>query len=124
MPETAEFYVARVIELEETLRRIRGLEAIKDDVSAILKDGLQTQGIDEDTIKAYGLSTTHRIGGVDDSICGLLKQKEFRDAVVVKETADQKQVKELVASGQLTDEEVEPYKKPDSIFFSLPRGKS
>lgn len=111
-----------VVTLEDTLRQIKALENLKDGLSETLKKAVKEGEIDEDTIKSYGVQPGKRSGGYDNSIVSLLKARGFRDAVVIEEKADGKQVKELVDTGELTEADVEPYKKPDSTWFGLPRG--
>lgn len=120
---TVEEYAAVAESLAAIKQQITELEATEESLSNALKDGLRHQVIDKDTVKAFGLNTTIRYGGLDDAAIPLLKARGFRDVIVTKEVIDQKGAKELVASGQLTEEEVAPYRKPDSMFFSLPRAK-
>lgn len=110
-----------VTTLETTLREIKQLEVLKDGLSETLKKAIRDGEVDEDTIKSYGVQPGKRSGGLDDSICVLLKEKGLRDAVVTKEIADGKQVREYLSDGRLTKDEVEPYQKPDSTWFGLPR---
>jgi len=109
--------------LADTKRQIKQLELLEESLELALKDGLREGVIDEETIKGLGLNPTRRSGGFDEGMLALLKLRGLRDAIVTQEKVDQKRAKELLASGVLTEAEVEPYKKPDSLYFTLPREK-
>lgn len=118
-----EAYTEAVIRLEAVKRQLKELEAEEKELSDSIRVGRFMGIITDDVIKTFGLVPATRTGGYDEGIIVLLKEKGFRDAIILKEVIDQKEVRGLVESQQLTEAEVEPYKKGDSVYFSLPKGK-
>lgn len=116
-------YVDAVVELQDIKLQKKEIEEKEEFLTASIKSGIAAGLIDEDQIRLLGLNPRTRSGGYDDGVCVVLKDKGFRDAVTVKEVADQKTVKELEASGQLTADDLDPYRKKDSWWLELPRGK-
>jgi len=69
------------------------------------------------------LTYGERDNGFADGIVPKLKKKGLRDAVKTKETADTAKVEEYLSMGDLTEAEVDEFRKAKSRFYSLPRGK-
>ena len=116
-------YAEAVIALEEVKREIASLEVMEKQLVETVNNGRKSGELSDDEIKVYGLMPSVRSGGYDDGIVSLLKKKDLRDAIETKEKAIAKMVKEYEEQGVLTADEVEPYKKPDSLVLSLPKTK-
>lgn len=120
---TAPDYVAIAEQLECILHVIRQNEAEKEILSALLKQGREEGEIEDEIINGLGLTITKRRGSYDDGAVSVFKRHELEDAYATKEVLIQDVAREYVESGQVPAEEMEPYKKPDSVFFGLPRSK-
>lgn len=121
---TTDPYTTAVVRLEEIKQQKRCIEREEKELTASIKAGLDSGLLEEDTIKMLGLEPRTRSGGYDDSMVALCKKKELDDCWGVKEVLDQKQVKEAIEMGQLSEDEVAPYKKADTFFLQLPREKA
>lgn len=115
--------LSTVQRLESVMRRMKDLENEKDDLTTQVKQALADGALHEDDVLIAGLTPCHREGGYDDGAIVVFKQHGLTDAFATKEVLDQKAAKEYVASGRVPAEDVADFKKPDTLYFTLPRGK-
>jgi len=115
-------YAAAIVELLEIKLKRKELEGRDTALTGIIKAGLDQDRIAEDDVRTLGLVPTVRSGGYDDGVIVLLKQKGLK-GYKTQEVVDNKTVREYEQAGVLTEEELAPYKKADSFYCTLPRGR-
>lgn len=120
----SDVYIEAVVQLRELKLAKKEIEDSEKELTKTIVAGRDLGEIDDDTITMLGLEPRKRSGSYDDAMVALCKQKGLVDCYAVKEVLVQDEVKEAVASGQITEEEAQQYKKPDTVYFQLPRSKS
>lgn len=116
-------YTEAVMALEQIKAEKKALEEKEAELTKQVEAGWELGMVTEDVLDAFGLKRRTRDNGYDDSMVALCKKKGLDDAWAVKEVLVQAEAKEAVASGQITEDEAEAYKKKPSVWYELPRGK-
>lgn len=121
MPET-NAYAISIVKLLEVKLELKALEDEETFLTNMVKQGLDTNTITKDDVKALGLTPTNRNGGYRDDVLVLLKTKSLTDCWQTKDVLVQSAIREHEDSGRLTRTELDPYRKPDSFYCTLPKG--
>lgn len=102
------------IKLEELQNRLKEIDAILIELYEAGEISLQGTGL------SYHAG---RSGGYSDGIIPLLKSKGLYTAIQVTEKPKANIIADLIAAGQLLEEEVEEFRKPSGSPFLSVRGK-
>lgn len=123
-PDTAadDAFFSIALELQEVLIKLKDLDVKKKALTETLLVAQDTGAFSVESVSGI-INYGERTGGFKDELVPLLKEKGLRDAIKVKETADNEAVEGHVGTGDLSEDEVAEYRKPKSRFYQLPRGK-
>jgi len=69
--------------------------------------------------KPLGMNRVARSGGFDKAIIPMLKKNGIRSAVKTAEKVDAAEVAAALATGELTEEDVAAFRKPDTMFYKM-----
>ena len=108
--------ISKVNAWRDIKMQIVGLEAAKQQIEEEITLFTEATGVDT---KPVGMNKVVRTGGFDKAIIPMLKKMGIRSAIKPSESVVAVEVVAAIATGELTEEDVAAFRKPDSVSYRL-----